>query len=204
MGILKNRITRTLLIVAGIYIWLYWVFRYPAVSLFTLLVPPAVTINFSKNPRVRNAAISVFVVLWLGIFHYESTRHFYLNALAQTDLPKFRFLFPPTGWIMFFNVDETYSYVEVYGKMGESVHLIDPHNIFRTRTFGFDNIHRNILSNVGSGDHAAAFCRYLSWRLPSYENFVVMAVYYPSLVKEPYRRRQEVLYRCGSPHKEKR
>ncbi|OGX29416.1 MAG: hypothetical protein A2705_03770 [Omnitrophica WOR_2 bacterium RIFCSPHIGHO2_01_FULL_52_10] len=204
MGILKNRITRTLLIVAGIYIWLYWVFRYPAVSLFTLLAPPVATINFSRNSRVRNTAISIFVVLWLFIFHYESTRHFYLSALAKRDLPKFKFLFPPAGWIMFFNVDETYSYVEVYGKMGESVHLIDPHDIFRTRTFGFDNIHRNILSNVGSGDHAAAFCRYLSWRLPSYEDFVVMAVYYPSLVKEPYRRRQEVLYRCGSPRKEKR
>src|SRR3989344_5816493 len=204
MGILKNRIPRTLLIVAGIYIWLYWVFRYPAVSLFTLLAPPVATINFSRNSRVRNTAISIFVVLWLFIFHYESTRHFYLSALAKRDLPKFKFLFPPAGWIMFFNVDETYSYVEVYGKMGASVHLIDSHDIFRTRTFGFDNIHRNILSNVGSGDHAAAFCRYLSWRLPSYEDFVVMAVYYPSLVKEPYRRRQEVLYRCGSPRKEKR
>ena len=204
MGILKNRITRTLLIVAGIYIWLYWVFRYPAVSLFTLLAPPVATINFSRNSRVRNTAISIFVVLWLFIFHYESTRHFYLSALAKRDLPKFKFLFPPAGWIMFFNVDETYSYVEVYGKMGESVHLIDPHDIFRTRAFGFDNIHRNILSNVGSRYHAAAFCQYLAWRLPSYENFVVMTVYYPSLVKEPYRRRQEVLYRCGSPRKEKR
>src|SRR3989338_2699266 len=204
MGILKNRIGRALLIIAGVCLWLYFICRFPTVSLFTLLIPPVIAVNFSQNPHSRNAAISVFVVLWLFIFHYESTRIFYLATATQSDPPKFKFLFPPAGWIMFFNVDDTYSHVEVYGKMGESVHSIDPHDIFRTRTFGFDNIHRNILSNVGSGDHAAAFCRYLSWRLPSYEDFVVMAVYYPSLVKEPYRRRQEVLYRCGSPRKEKR
>src|SRR3989338_10666462 len=197
MGILKNRITRTLLIVAGIYIWLYWVFRYPAVSLFTLLAPHVATINFSRNSRVRNTAISIFVVLWLFIFHYESTRHFYLSALAKRELPKFKFLFPPAGGIMFFNVDDTYSHVEVYGKMGESVHLVDPHDIFRTRTLGFDNIHRNVLSSVGSRQNAAVFCRYLAWRLPSYEDFVITTVYYPSLVREPYKHLQEVLYRCG-------
>lgn len=204
MGILNNRIGRACLIVLGVCLWIYLVCRYPAISLFTLLVPPVVAVNFTKNSRVRNASITVFVVLWLFIFHYESTRHFYLNAFAQRDLPKLKFLFPPAGWIMFFNVDETYSYVEVYGKMGESVQLIDPHDIFRTRTFGFDNIHRNILSTVASRDSAAAFCRYLAWRLPSYEDFVVTAVYYPSIVQEPYKRGQEALYRCGSPQKIKR
>ena len=198
METVKSRIVHALLIAIGICIWACLVFRYPTVSLFTLLVPPIVTINFSKNSRVRNAAISIFVVLWLFIFHYESTRYFHLNAFAQKDLPKFKFLFPPAGWIMFFNVDETYSYVEVYGKMEGSVYLIDPHDIFRTRTFGFDNIHRNVLSTVGSRESAAAFCQYLAWRLPSYEDFVIMAVYYPSLVKEPYKRQQEVLYQCGS------
>lgn len=98
---------------------------------------------------------------------------------------------------MFFNVDQTYSYVEVYGKIGETVQPIDPHDIFRTRTFGFDNIHRNVLSGVGSRESAAAFCQYLAWRLPAYEDFVVMTVYYPSLVKEPYKHWQEPLYRCG-------
>jgi len=67
MGILKSRITRALLDIAGIYIWLYLVFRYPAVSLFTLLAPPVVAINFSKNSRVRNTAISIFVAPWLFI-----------------------------------------------------------------------------------------------------------------------------------------
>lgn len=204
MEILKSRITRALLILAGICIWLYLVFRYPTASLFTLLVPPVVIINFSKNPRARNTAIGIFVVLWLGIFHYESTRYFYLNPLARRDLPEFKFLFPPAGWIMFLNVDETYSHVEVHGKTGGNVYLIDPHDVFRTRTFGFDNIHRNVLSGVGSRESAAAFCQYLAWRLPSYEDFVVTAVYYPSVVKEPYRRRQELLYWCGLPQKETR
>ena len=192
------------MIVVGVFLWLYLACRYPAASLFTLLVPPVVVINFSKDPRLRNMSISIFVLLWLFIFHYESTRYFYLNAFAQKDLPKFKFLFPPAGWIMFFNVDETYSYVEVYGKSDGSVHLINPHDIFRTRTFGFDDIHRNVLSTVGSQGNAAAFCQYLAWRFPSYEDFVVTAVYYPSLVKEPYKRGQDVLYRCGSPQKAKR
>ena len=126
--------------------------------------PPIIAVNLSGNPRLRNAAISIFVVLWLFIFHSE--------------LPKFKFLFPPAGWIMFFNVDDTYSHVEVYGKMG-GVHSIDPHDIFRTRTFGFDNIHRNVLSAVGSRENAAAFCQYLAWRLPSCEDFVITLVYYP-------------------------
>ncbi len=201
MGIFDRRIACIFLIVLGVCLWIYLVCRYPAISLFTLLVPPVVAVNLTKNSRIRNASITIFVVLWLLIFHYESTRYFYLNTLTQRDLPKFKFLFPPAGWIMFFNVDETYSYVEVYGKMGEVVHLVDPHDIFRTRTFGFDNIHRNILSTVATRDSAAAFCQYLAWRLPSYQDFVVMAVYYPSIVKEPYRRGQEALYQCGSSQK---
>ena len=102
MGILKSRIGRVLLIVAGVCLWLYFVCRFPAVSLFTLLVPPIIAVNFSRNLRLRNATISIFVVLWLFIFHYESTRIFYLNAATQSELPKFKFLFPPAGWIMFF------------------------------------------------------------------------------------------------------
>lgn len=204
MWIFKSRIGRALLIIAGACLWLYFVCRFPAVSLFTLLVPPIIAVNFSRNPRLRNAAISIFVVLWLFVFHYESTRTFYLNAATQSELPKFKFLFPPAGWIMFFNVEDTYSHVEVYGKMGDSVHLIDPHDIFRTRTFGFDNIHRNVLSSVGSRQNAAVFCQYLAWRLPSYEDFVITSVYYPSVVKEPYKRWQEVLYRCELSTKGKR
>ena len=195
----KSRIGRALLIVTGICVWFYLIYRYPTVRLLTLLLLPVIVINFSKTKRLRDICITVFVIIWLILFHYESTRHFYLNTLAQRDLPKTKFLFPPAGWIMFFNVDETYSYVEVYGKMGEDVQLVDPHDIFRTRTIGFDNIHRNVLSAVGSRALAAPFCRYLAWRLPAYQDFVVTAVYYPSLVKEPAKRWQQVLYQCGSP-----
>ena len=178
MKIFKSRFGRALIIGIGVFFWLYLTCRYPAASLFTLLLPPIIVINFSKDLRLRNISISIFVILWLLIFHYESTRYFYLSAFTQKDLPKFKFLFPPAGWIMFFNVDETYSYVEVYGKADGSVHLIDPHDIFRTRTFGFDNIHRNILSTIGSRGNAAAFRHYLAWRFPYYDDFTVTAVYY--------------------------
>ena len=76
----------------------------------------------------------IFIILWLGIFHYESIRYTYLNPLFQRNFPKFKFLFPPAGWIMFYHIDDDFGYVEVYGvKRGES-QLLDPHEIFRTRT----------------------------------------------------------------------
>lgn len=196
---LKSRIGRALLIAIGICVWLYLVYRYPAVRVFTLLLPPVIAVNLSKNKRLRGIFIMVFMICWLVLFHYESTRYFYLNAFAGRDLSKTKFLFPPAGWIMFFKVDETYNYVQVYGKMGENVRIIDPHDIFRTRTIGFDNIHRNVLSAVGAQALAAPFCRYLARRFPAYENFVVTVVYYPSLIQEPDKRRQQVLYQCGSP-----
>ncbi len=204
MRIPQNPIGRTLLTLAALCLMVYWARRFPAASLFVLLVPPVLVINFAHDPRTRNMAISVFVVLWLFVFHYESTRAFYLNPVTQIELPKFKFLFPPAGWIMFYNVDDTYSHIEVYRRMGQNVQLIDPHDIFRTRTFGFDNIHRNVLSVVGIRGNAAAFCQYLTWRFPSYDDFFVMAVYYPSLVKEPHKRLQEVIYSCEAAAKDRR
>ena len=146
--------------------------------------------------RRRNIWITIFVIFWMYLFHYESLRYFYLNPYFKRDLPKFKFLFPPAGWIMFFNVNDNYGFVEVYGVKEDKSQLIDPHDIFRTRTIGFDNIHRNILSEVSSPERSKDFCRFLHYRYPYFDKFAVVLVYYPSLTKEPYKRLQQLQYQC--------
>ena len=146
--------------------------------------------------NLRNTIITLFVSFWIILFHYESIRYFYLNPLFHKDLPKMRFLFPPAGWIMFFNVNDSFGYVEVYGVKGEQTQLIDPHDIFRTRTIMFDNIHRNILSTVADPRLAQSFCGFLRYRFPGFDRFLVTSVYYPSLTKDPYKRQQSVQYQC--------
>ena len=131
--------------------------------------------------RLRNLAISIFVVLWTLVFHYESTRLFYLSPLAGRELPKLKFLFPPAGWIMFYNVDETFSHTEVYGLKGEGMTLIDPHDIFETRWVGYDNIRRNVLLSVLDRSSAPQFCTYLRRKFPQYENFAVAHAIWPSV-----------------------
>ena len=145
---------------------------------------------------LRNTTITIFVICWILLFQYESIRYFYLNPFFKRDLPQFKFLFPPAGWIMFFNVSDSAGYAEVYGFKNDVPFLIDPHDIFRTRTIGFDNIHRNILSSVISADQAKPFCRYLKFRYPYFDKFVVAAVYYPSPAKEPFKRIQQAQYQC--------
>ncbi len=84
MGIFKSWVGRALLIVAGVCLWLYFVCRFPAASLFTLLVPPIIAVNLSGNPRLRNAAISIFVVLWLFIFQGLLTFKWVKNSVYPT------------------------------------------------------------------------------------------------------------------------
>jgi len=64
---------------------------------------------------LRRLRISLFVVVWLLVFLYETFRYGYLSPLAGRPLPKLPLLFPPAGWIMFFNVDSSYGFAEVYG-----------------------------------------------------------------------------------------
>ena len=149
-----------------------------------------------SSKSLRNTTITIFVIFWILLFHYESIRFFYLNPFFRRELPKFQFLFPPAGWIMFFNVGDSTAYVEVYGVKNNESFPLDPHDIFRTRTIGFDNIHRNILSSVGSLDQARPFCRYLRFRYPYFDKFVVTTIYYPSPTKEPYKRIQQAQYQC--------
>ena len=148
----------------------------------------------AKN--IRNTIISIFIILWIIVFHYESIRYFYLNPIFKQNLPKMKFLFPPAGWIMFYNVDDTYGFVEVLGIKDNVLQLIDPHDILRTRTIGFDNIHRNVLSTVADRHVAKSFCQFLDRRFPYFDGFAVTAVEYPSVTKEPYHRVQRVLYQC--------
>ena len=144
----------------------------------------------------RNSIITIFVILWLGIFHYESIRHFYLEPFLKRPLPKTPFLFPPAGWIMFYSITDGFGDVEVYGIKDNQVELIDPHDIFKTRTFGFDNIHRGILGEVALPERAKTFCPYLKRLFPYFDDFAVTYIYHPNMAKEPYEIRQAIQYQC--------
>ncbi len=145
--------------------------------------------------KLRNTLISVFVVVWLCLFHYESTRYFYLQPFFRKPFPKVKFLFPPAGWIMFFNVDDGYSYAKVVGFKNDTHQLIDPHRIFRTRFIGFDDIHRNVLGVALNPDVKPDFCRFLKRKFPEFDHFSIVGVDYPSLTQSPYERRA-VVYEC--------
>ena len=146
--------------------------------------------------KLRNFFISIFVILWVIVFHYESLRAFYLNPLFKRNLPKVKFLFPPAGWIMFYEVDDAFGVVEVYGVKNESVQRIDPHDIFKTRTIGFDNIHRGIMGSAASQGMEKQFCSFLQRRFPYFDRFMIVQEYYPSISQQPYQRYEQLLYQC--------
>ena len=146
--------------------------------------------------KIRNALITVFVVAWTLLFHYESLRTFYLGPAFGRELPKFKFLFPPAGWIMFYRVDETEGRAEVLGIKGGKPELIDPHRIFENRWIGYDNIRRNVLITVLSQEHAASFCRYLKRKFPEYTRFAVAYVVYPSNIRFPGKKEIRIAYGC--------
>ena len=144
----------------------------------------------------RNTLVTVFVVCWTLIFHYETLRANYLSPLVGRELPKLPLLFPPAGWIMFFNVDKTYGFAEVYGIQGTEPVKLDPHDILRTKAVGYDNIHRNVLVGVLNRHDAPSFCRYLRRRFPTYDSFAVVYAHYPDIVETPERILRQVAYRC--------
>ena len=150
-----------------------------------------------KNLKLRNFLISVFVIVWIGVFHYESVRYFYLQPFFKRPLPKMRLLFPPAGWIMFFNVNDTDGFVEVYGVINGNVQRLDPHEIIRTRNIGYDNIHRNVLSEVADPGYQPLFCRFLRYKFPDFSSFLITEIYYPSVTKTPHVRLQRVVYQCS-------
>ncbi len=144
----------------------------------------------------RKRAMSLFVIAWLLVFHYETVRYHYLSPLFHRELPKLPLLFPPAGWIMFFRVDETEGRAEVYGLQRGQPVLIDPHNIFTTRFVGYDNIRRNVLVSVLYREQARDFCRFLWRKFPEYEGFLVTYLEYPSVIEHPHQPRRALAYRC--------
>ena len=146
---------------------------------------------------LRNKFISAFVILWLAVFYYESTCAYYLEPMAHHELPRMKFLFPPAGWIMFYNIGDNFDMVEVYGVKDGVPELIDPHQILQTRAIGYDNIHRNALVTVLSRGMSDSFCAYLKRRFPYFDKFMVTNVQYPHLTEEPMERVQDVVYECN-------
>ena len=148
----------------------------------------------------RNLLITLFVLLWSGLFHYETLRLNYLSPLVGHELPKTKFLYPPAGWIMFFNVDPSYGLAEVYGLTPEHPPtLLDPHTIFSTRFVGYDNINRNVLVSVLSQAQAPAFCAYLHRKFPRYDEFAVVYATYPDVTHQPDAIERQIVYRCPAP-----
>ena len=146
--------------------------------------------------RRHDRAITVFVICWSLLFFYETFRASYLSPLAGRPLPKWPLLFPPAGWIMFFNVDRGYGFAEVYGLRNGQHEMIDPHQIFQTKAVGYDNIRRNIPVGVLSQEASQPFCRYLKWKFPGYDGFTVVYGQYPDIVSTPGRIMRYVAYRC--------
>ena len=150
--------------------------------------------------KVRNVFITCLVIVWTLFFHYQTFRVKYLNPFVkqafQIELPKIPLLFPPAGWIMFYNIDPSYGFAEVYGIRDDESVRLDPHDIFETRAVGYDNIHRNVLVGVLYRERAPAFCRYLDRKFPAYDAFTVVYGQYPDIIKAPDDLQRHVMYRC--------
>jgi len=200
---LKNKILIAVISTVAIAAWIFLFFRFSTLRLFTLLLPSVFIINIAKSKRLRNIFISVFVICWLSLFHYESLRY-YENATVKIKfipeftlkMPKTKFLFPPIGWIMFYQVSDQSGNIEVYGFKGDQSQHIDPHDIFRTRTIMFDNIHRGILGAATRRRMAQPFCRFLKYRFPYFDKFVVIYAHYPNIVENQFKRNEYVQYQC--------
>lgn len=146
---------------------------------------------------LRNKLISIFVVIWLAVFYYESTSYYYLQPLFKRELPRMKFLYPPAGWIMFYNIGDNFGYTEVLGIKNGVPQPIDPHQILQTRAIGYDNINRNALITVLTPGEPEPFCSFLQRKFPYFEKFVVTYVQYPHLTEQPFERTRSVVYTCG-------
>lgn len=147
--------------------------------------------------RGRALRISLFVLAWISLFHYETLRLNYLSPLLGRELPKFKLLYPPAGWIMFFNVNESYGSAEVYSLRGDHPTLLDPHAIFPMRNVLYDNIHRNVLVGVLNASYGRPFCGYLFRKFPDYDGFAIVYAQYTDVTEDPQTKKQQVAYRCS-------
>lgn len=145
----------------------------------------------------RNRWITLFVIGWLLLFHYESLRYSYLRPLVHQELPKVPLLFPPAGWIMFYRVDASAGHAEVYGVRDGVPELLDPHRILATRFVWYDNICRNVLVCALEQPLGPSFCRFLRRKFPAYPEFAIVYVQYSSVVERPQRAQRYGVYRCA-------
>lgn len=99
---------------------------------------------------------------------------------------------------MFYRVDASYGHLRVLGFKGEEGVEIDPHEIFRVRTVGFDNIHRGVIGSAAGRRNQAAFCNHLRRRFLEMDGFQVVATAYPDFVSEPYGQYHRILYSCSA------
>lgn len=146
--------------------------------------------------RWRHVMISLFVIGWLGVFHYESIRYYYLNPWFKKQLPKIQWLYPPAGWIMFFHIDKSYGFAQVYAQTGNQIRLIEPHEIFRTRAIMYDNIRRNALISILSPALQQKTCDYLKWRFEGVERFLVTYNQIPDVTQKPLVKLEALAYEC--------
>ena len=97
---------------------------------------------------------------------------------------------------MFYSVDNSYGYVQVYGVKDGRTQAIDPHYILQTRSIGYDNINRNALVSVLTRGSKRPFCTFLRRKFPYFDGFLVTYVNYPSLIERPFEQQQTVAYEC--------
>ena len=103
---------------------------------------------------------------------------------------------------MFYRVDPSFGYVRVFGYKDGQGNEIDPHEIFRVRTIGFDNIHRGVIGAAASTYNQASFCDHLYRRFGEMDSFRVVATYYPNFVEKPYGQYHQIMYSCPGKKQE--
>jgi len=139
--------------------------------------------------KARKAIISCLILLWTLIFHYEATRFLYLEPATETSLPKFPFLFPASGWSMYYKVADQWSAVRIYGLKDEQKIEIAPNQVLQTHFPGFDPVRRHTLMKALSEGASGSFCHYLAQKFPVYEHFVVAHIGFKHLT--PFKSEEE-------------
>jgi len=97
---------------------------------------------------------------------------------------------------MFYTIDNSYGHIRIVGvKVGQNIY-IDPHEIFRVRTIGYDNIHRGIIGVAADQRKAPAFCHQLRKRFDDVEYFKIYYQYVPDFTENPYEQYERLIYTC--------
>ncbi|GEM_PF-978650 len=201
---MPSSIGRTLGLVVFFIVWAIVIFLFPVFWVYTLTIPPILIVNFAKRRELRDRFISCFVVIWLVLFFYNNTRHMLLEPFFRKSLhnPTFnlamnKFLFPPAGPIMFYDVGDAFGYHKVFGIKGGQIFELDPHQIYLSRTLFYDNVHRGVLGDIADPGNIPLFCRVMHRRMPEFDDFAVVFRVYPSLMESRYQYRDGLRYRCG-------